>query len=399
MLIGTVALAQLFTPSEIGTYSYVASACLLLSGIAGLRYEWAIALPERDRDAANLLVLHALLVMATAIIVSGILIGLWKWAPESDLYPFPWVWFLPLAILATGLFNGVNQAAIRMKRYGAVAQRSLTQAVVTMGAQAGGGALGLGPGSLYIGLALGRFTSFWSLTAKLPRDWLRGRPGVDLTTVAKTYWRFPLAYAPSSLLNLLGSFLPVFVIASLFGPADTGRLGMAQALTVAPLSLLAGAVSQVWIGELSSKLRSNTPGVRSDFIRLSALLGSVAGLSALLLLTIAPALAVWLLGERWREVGEMIRAAAPAAAIGLLASPLSFVFVAFQRMGVSIFLDTSRVLMLVMAAWLAHTTDQSAVTTVLWMSLAQAGNYALTWILSLRLVVAHEGANRLVESR
>jgi O-antigen/teichoic acid export membrane protein len=91
-----------------------------------------------------------------------------------------------------------------------------------------------------------------------------------------------------------------------------------------------------------------------------------------------------LLGPGWAESGEFLAALAIGAATGLVVSPLSIVFVLYQRALMNVALDVGRIVVvggLGVIAWLSGT---GAVAAVILMSCGMGTVYIAIWLLGLR---------------
>jgi O-antigen/teichoic acid export membrane protein len=288
-------------------------------------------------------------------------------------------------VLATAIFNGATQLAIRGRTYGAIGVRGLTNAIVTTIAQVGLGVAGMAVPGLILGFLLGRLVSTFTMLRQLGRHLL---PIASLPSSARNYrvhWRYPLLYAPSSLLNLVGTYAPIVIVIHAYGASAAGQLGMAQTLVLAPLGLLGTAAGQVFIGELTASLRSGSREAGRHYLRASRLLAIVAVPVLLVLLVLGPTLIPLVLGDRWTLAGELGAAIGISACAGLVASPLSYVFVAYGKNLLSFVLDASRVLLVVgIGMWTTSSGGASVQEAVLAMSLGQAANYLLTWMLGAR---------------
>lgn len=377
--------ARLYDPDAIGVYSYLTGVSMVITSIAGLRYEWAIPLPSSDDEARSVLQLFLMVVAATSVFVVGALLLVQVFVGDGSLTPLPWSWALPAVVGTTACFAGLNQMALRKRLYGAVGKRNLTQNLTLVMAQTCLGAVGLGPIGLYIGQVAGRAVSALTLARAMP-GLLATRSGAALRGVACAYWRFPLVFSASSLLNTLGTYLPIIVVSHSFGAAAAGQLGIAQTVSLAPVSLVGTAIGQVYIGDLAAKLRGGLTQTKRSYVRDSAILAAAAGALAAIFVLAGPRLVPAILGAEWVPAGRLLRSVAVAVALGFVVSPLAFVLVAYQRSGISLLLDVSRVFLVAVPGVLAARGGSSLESVVLVMSLGQAVNYALTWVAGYRAI-------------
>jgi O-antigen/teichoic acid export membrane protein len=152
-------LTRLYTPDDFGVFALYTSILGILSVIACLRYELAIVLPEKDEDAANLLVL-CLLICSVISLMALVLVALFRdsfalllSAPKISF----WLWFLPASLFLTGTFQALNYWSTRRKQFKRLAIRQITQNSVTAVTQiASGASLNAGAGGLIGGYIAGQ---------------------------------------------------------------------------------------------------------------------------------------------------------------------------------------------------------------------------------------------------
>ena len=319
-------LTRLYTPDNFGVLGVYASFLSLFSGIAGLRYELAIPLPEEDAEALNILVLTFFIV-----IFSSCLVGLGTWLFGSDIVRLanvealePYLWLLPLSVLMVGMYQTFNYWAVRKKTFAELAQTRLNQGLGLVTTQLGLGLFSVGPIGLILGQVVGQaagvgtlFRSAYTEHAHLLKD-VRG---VTLLSEAKRYKQFPLYTTWAGFANTLSTQLPTLLFAALFSPAIAGFYMFANRILNAPLSLLGQAVGQVFHGDAAQARREGmlAPQTLQAFKQLIRL-----GVGPLILFTVAgPDIFRVVFGETWRIAGVYAQWLTPWLIIVFITSPLS----------------------------------------------------------------------------
>mgnify|MGYP001825538180 FL=1 len=166
-------LARLYEPSAFGTAAVFASLATVIGVVACLRYEQAVMLPERDKDAANLLaicVLSALAVSGATVVLVLLgrspIVGLLR-APDLASY----MWLLPLVVLTNGIFVALSYWNSRTKRFGRLSIAGVSRAFVTSGSQLAMGVTGSAHAGALIGSrALGSAITMIVLGGQTWRD-------------------------------------------------------------------------------------------------------------------------------------------------------------------------------------------------------------------------------------
>ena len=135
----------------------------------------------------------------------------------------------------------------------------------------------------------------------------------SLCAVATRYRKMALVGVPNVVVDALRTSAIPMLIAS-FSVASLGQFNMAWMALQAPVALIAGALSQVYLPRLSD----TPPGQMSAVVRRVG--GAALGFSI-------PVFAL-LFGARWEAAGYFARSLAPWLALAVATSPLSNVFVA-----------------------------------------------------------------------
>lgn len=390
-------ISRIYSPAEVGIYTVVASVAAILGGVASLRFDFAIPLPERERDAYGVVALGLISVIVTTLGATAILllfgVPLTRAFNQPNL--MPWLLLGPVAAGCQGMQRVLNQLAVRHRRYRSIATRNVFRAVVTSVSQVGLGLVGFKAGGLVLGLGAGNVAGSMALLsgsrlrAPEARD---GRSLPSLHGLLRRYRKFPLMLAPSGLLNVLGNQAPILLISYHFGSAVTGWLGLTQTVLALPVALLGQAVAQVYLGEIARAKRSGDRAYGALFGKTSRNLGIVAGLMTAFLVGLAPVLFPFVFGSNWVVSGEYARILAPAFGLQLLVVPLSQTLVVSGRQGRQFMWDGGRLLITAVSVLTAASLGASATQTVIIFSAASAAAYCVLWLMARSAVrePAHE---------
>jgi O-antigen/teichoic acid export membrane protein len=299
----------------------------MLSVVACLRLEIAIPLPDNDEDAANLLALAL-----CSCTVMAILVGLFVWCfPElivsstgqPGLRPF--LWSLPLAIWLASAYVALTFWATRKKRFTAVAKTRVTQAVGSVGAQlAFGFWSGFGPFGLLLGQIISSGAGVFGLgrsTLALDRVALTSIGKRKMRSVWADYDRFPKYSTFDAFASSAGIQLPVIIIAAMAMGPDAGYLLLATRAMAAPLGLVGGAVSQVYLSRAPDEARAGRLNIFT-----AGVIGGLAksGVGPLIFTgLVASALFPLVFGEKWGRAGEFVAWMTPWFVMQFLANPVS----------------------------------------------------------------------------
>lgn len=376
-------LTRLYPPESFGIFSYMVSVTLIIGSVASFKLESAIPLANNLSDAQKLTRMAILATTCTASLAAVVVAV----CPEAlsraaNFNVLPWALWVPFLVLLTGLFVVLSQAALRERAYTVLATRTLTQNVGTVLGQFLFATVTRTAGGLLTGQLLGRMFGILSLARK--NSELLRRPGHrGYRATLRSYWRFPVVFGPSALLNTLGTQLPLILVGAWFGVQAAGFLGVAQRIVMIPAAIIGVAVGQVFAGELSARLRASAHDNRRLYLRASGHLAILGSAITVALLTLPPWLFPILLGTNWAVAGAYAQATAFSTGLGFIASPVSFVFLAYQRTLFSIIVDVSRLILVCGLGYFAYRNGWTAVSTVWMMYAGQSVNYVLTWMVGL----------------
>ena len=373
-------LTRLYDPSAFGVFAYVSAIVVIVAVTAGLRMEMAIPICGADAEAGK--VARLALLIATVVSI-GLLVLVPVLGPRIDertsLDLMPTLWLAPPSVLMLAAFTIVSQLSIRMRDFRAVARRNLTQAwsaaILQVAFAATSNASGLLAGQMAgRGFAAG-------LLSWRNRALLRARTPERYRDLLRSFWRFPLVFTPAALLNTLGLTLPIIMVGGWFGAASAGQLDLASRIVLGPAVLLGAAVSQVLLGEMAARRRDESGPMAPLFRMVAIRLTLVAVPFAILVMVAAPTLFPVVFGEPWSQAGQDARLIAPAAAVSLVAGPLSQVFFVYQQGTRLIIVDALQVSLVIGAGWLAFwkTGNEGIVLSAIFGALAVSQGVSL-WV-------------------
>jgi len=330
LILASPLLTRLYTPDDFGLLAAYAGVLAIFSVIATFRYELAIPLPDRDDDAANLVALC--LLMAGIVSILAVLVVIFA----RDIIPSllgvesvgAYLWLLPVGVLLVGFGNTLRYFAIRKKAFGVVAKASVKASVINVTIQLLGFKLGA------ISLILGQAGSQGAGTISMGRFFFNGKntklvrwSGIKYQAVR--YKKFPIFSTWEGLLNTAGTQLPPVLFAVLFGPAAAGLYSLASRVLSMPMSLIGGAVGQVFLSEATDAHRTGRLGkLVTDLHSKLAHIGLPA---AVLIFVAGPEIFSIIFGAGWKSAGEFARWMIPWLYLVFVSSPLSTLFSIMEK--------------------------------------------------------------------
>ncbi len=357
-LIGIAAapiLTRLYSPEDFGVLAVFAGLLAIVLVVSSLRYELAIPLPEDDREAAHVVALSLLLVVATAGL-SAVVVGLFS-SPIARAVGSPslagYLWLLPIAVLLGGAYSVFSYWSVRTKNFTGLAATKVRQALAAVAIQLA--AFKFGSAGLITGQVAGHSVGTASLALPaLAKLQLRNIKLPEIRSAATRYRKFPILSTWEGLANSAGVQLPPIMFAALFSPAAAGLYSLAHRVLSLPTALMGQAVGQVFFAQASDSYRRGQLG---DLVaRLHAKLAHIGLPPALLLMLVGPDLFAMVFGDNWQVSGEFGRWMVPWLYLVFVSSPLSTLFAVVERqdqgLAFQLVLLLSRIGAIAIGAWI-----------------------------------------------
>lgn len=370
-------LARLYTPNDFGILAiFIAVMSMVLVG-SSLRYELAIPLPRRERDAESLLIIALTInVFSALIVLVAVLLfreEVASWTGTPDLANV--LWLLPIVILVAGTYKALKFWSIRSRGYGRIAKTRINQSIANATAQVLGGLAGLGVWGLVIGQAIGQSVGVRRLSSnlnlvKFARELTRRK--LRSKALIRRHRRFPAYDVPAALLNTGSVQLPNLLLAVLFTPVIAGFYYLADRVLARPMTMLSQAVAQVLYGDMRSLLIAGQARRRCSQLLLVMV---VVGLPpTLAFFFYAEPIFVWVFGEEWREAGVYAAWLVIGLLIQFLYSPISMALMATDDQSTNFMIHLLLSSLKLSALLIAYLFD-SEVVAIIGISAATALGY------------------------
>ena len=364
-------LTRLYSVEAFGLFDFFASLIGVLIPISSLRYEDALMQPDEEKEAAGLLWLCFSLMLGVVLLTALLL--LWR-EPFSQVFGEPalayWLWFVPPTLLVMRAGKLLEVWLIRTRQFRPVSAAQVTQSTGMVASRIAAALppLNWGTGGLIGSLLFGNtlatgalLRSVWKESGAVLRTSFS--PKV-FPTIARRYARFPLFSMPSTLLSALVTRLPFLLLLSFFGARALGFFGLAFNVLYIPLSLVGGAMGQVFFVQAAEAARGETLSILTE--KVHARLVMVCLFPTLLILLAGPELFGFIFSEAWRPAGRYAQYIGLWLMFSAIGSPLTRLFDVLERQRLD--LMTSVVMFIVIAG-------------VLWKG-GQSGElaFALIWL-------------------
>ncbi len=385
-----------YTDAQVGALGTFMAVVGFVVTIAALRYDLAIVPAATDDDARALISLATRInftISALTTLVLAIFGGYLgdtvfaspgKLKDGSDPIPIGgWIWLAGPLVFITAQVTILGYWLTRKKLYRLASTNQMVQSLGLSTTRIGFGALGLGVsgliGSQYIGVTAALLRVYLKT-----RDELTGPLKSSRRKLARRFVRYPLLNGPNALVDAIRLSGITLLINRFFNQDTTGNFFFAWTLIQAPLSLINGALSQVFFQKLAITPRGEMFRVVKQSLLRSALLGIVPfGL----IFFLAPIVWPWLMGGKYPLVGEIAAVLVPWLFLNLATSPVSMLFVVVQKQGVLLAFGVAYMATPLSILWFYH---PGIIETMTAISLAMAGLLVIFCILALWAARAYD---------
>ena len=325
-------LTRLYTPDDFGVFAVYTGICGIISVLATLRYELAIPLQKHDRNAAGLVILCLIvaccITFATAVSIiffSEAITHLLK-APKLNGL----LWILPFGVFLTGAFTTFNYWSIRKKEFACISQSKILRSSAALGTQIV--AYQAHFAALVWGFTAGQVVE----TSRLGRIVLKGGDFKniswrDIRRLAVRYRRFPMISIWTGLAGAIGWQLPALMFAAFFGIGAAGIYALANRVLSLPMSLIGGAVGQVFFSNAAEAYREGK--LASLVANAHTKLAQIAMPVTMVLAILGPEIFSFVFGSEWVMAGEFAQWMAPWLYLSFVCSPLGTVFSVIEKQG------------------------------------------------------------------
>lgn len=390
-------LTRLYSPEEFGVFALYMAAVSILSVLATGRYELAIVLPKSDRDAMHLVALSIML----AVIVSGLLllvvclfnasIARLLGAPEITR----WLYWVPASTLLMGVYQSLNYWSNRKAQYRRLAVSRTVQSASTSLAQLLTGYASAGPAGLIGGQLTGQALSSAVLAKLVYREdetLINTIRKTRMFATAKKYINFPKYMIPGQLLNTASGQLPIILLNIFFGSAVVGFYSLTQRVMAAPLSLVGGALGDVYRSE-SAKQYALEKNCKDIFIKTIKKLILISIVFSIPFLLAGPEIFAFIFGEKWRAAGQMASMLSVMMFFQNISSPLSQTVLLANKQALDLVWQFVRFICAALSLYAGHKFFNSYYAAILIFSVSFSVLYIAHSIFQYRVAVGSEGNN------
>ncbi len=323
-------LTRIYTPEDFGVFALFIAITAILGTVANARYELAIMLPKKDEDAINIFALGFIITCLISLILLILVVifnSYFTKLLDNDEIGF-WLYFVPVAVFFTGIYNILNYFNNRKKNYKDLRNATILKSIVLAIVQLSIGFIKSGAS----GLISGQLLSNMFANMKLARNILKDKvlvskiSKIKMIVLAKRYKDFPKHGMASSLFDNLSLQLPSILIPKIFSFSISGYFFFANKIVNLPSALISGSIGQVYLQKITEN-KNNGIEIFPIFKNTITKLFFIALPITIIGYITSPYIFPLLFGEKWKISGEIAQYLFLIFIIRFCVSPLSNSFI------------------------------------------------------------------------
>jgi O-antigen/teichoic acid export membrane protein len=376
-ILGSLIITRIFAPDAFGEFATWLAYNSFAAVIVTLRLETTLPLlaDGKARSEAVCIIMGTVLLvtsfLAAIFFVADYLFRIDEFIPGDSYAMF----LMPLAIIFVALNNTWQTWAASDGEYSKLNYMRITQAISIVMFQIGAGLKSPSALGLMFGYVFAACISFFVAMALMPRSGNFSRIGFnEFRVYILRYRKFPTYALPADAINSAVAHLPLLVVFNRFGSEAAGYLALTMRVLGAPVGLIGKAVLDVFKRQAVQSIKQ-IGNCRDLYVTTFFVLSGASIIMMLGTYFLAEDIFRIAFGTDWEKSGRMAIWLLPMFAIGMIASPLSYMSYLVEKPHVDLLWQL--VLMIVVTGTLFWGTSYKATL------ISYAIGYALMYILYL----------------
>lgn len=328
----TPILTRQYSPAELGNLALFVSVINVAGTVIAGRYEMAILSPKSHREAAFIFNTAVWLAAIASLLLYIPFVAAETFQFTNLLASNMLFLLLPISIFLFGYFNINNYLAIRNQDFRLVSSSRVIQSLSTALLQLAFGLAAFLRSGLITAYLIGQSaSSLYIGYRQRNKGHAIGIKYKIFTDTFKRYKDYAFINAPSTLMDSISIFAPIFFIRAGYSADELGYYSLAQRLITLPSVLVGQAIAQVFLQRITS-LNGDRKLIREELFKTLQWLGLIAIVGALGIYFLSPFLFATIFGAKWKLSGELASIMSVSFFIRLIVNPVSSVFIATQEL-------------------------------------------------------------------
>jgi len=353
-------LTRIYSPDDYSVLGVYIAIVSILSVISCFRFEVAIPIVKDDMKAKQLFLLAIIINFVIVLLLFCVVLFFEPLLKNIDfIRKMEWgLYLIPIGVFFSGIYLALQFWSTRKKNFHEIAKSRVNQAITGNGSSL---IMGLMQYS-FIGLIIGQLFNFGGGVIKLGLNAysdLKKMPKTKLNELWGTFTEFsayPKYSVPEALANSAALQLPVIIIGIFLTGPEVGFLYLAMRILGIPMSLVGGAIGQVYISQAPAYFEERKLYIFSKNILIK--LFKIAIIPFLLLALLSPYAFGYIFGSQWADVGFYILIMVPWYFLHILTSPLSMSLHIIGKQKTALYLQLFNILIRVVLLLLVCFVDK-----------------------------------------
>ncbi|MBT2686424.1 oligosaccharide flippase family protein [Bacillus sp. ISL-37] len=382
-------LTRIYSPEQFGVLALFVAITSIFSAIVNGRYEFAIMLPDKDEDAVNILALSLLIALSVSTLLFLVILLFQDFILSilGNNEIKPWLFFIPLVVLMSGIYNALNFMNTRIGSYGVIAKANVIKAVVGTTFQIILGLLKAGILGLIGGQIISHFVSNYRMVKEVIRDktLLNSISKSKIKRMAFKYKRFPLVSSWATLCNVVSVHSTSIFLSMIYSASTLGFYSLINKVLNLPMIVVSRTISQVFFQQASVEKRENGKAIKtfkSTFIKL--LIISLLGFGPLFFFI--EDLVIILFGEQWADAGKYAQFLIPLMLIKFVVSPLTSTLIIYEKQVIDLYWQVVYLLLSIGIFGISYILGFSIYYFFIFNTLVLSIHYLIILFIAYRLV-------------
>jgi len=305
-------ITRLYSPSDMGAFTFFISIVGGFGLIGTLRYEMAIVLQKEDKESVNISFLSILIALVISLLPL-ITVFFPAFLIRLDPLLHRWIFLMPPMIFMVSLGNIFQHWYNRKKEYRTLAAAKILNSTGNNLVALLLGILGVGAWGLLVGNLAGLLFFNFLFVAGIFLRYRHEAVQIDFPLqkkLAHKHKDLPLANTPQMLVELVQLYGIIYLLKAFYSADIIGLYSLSQRLLQAPMWLIGTSLGQVFYKEASERYHAD--GDIKEMVLKTIRLAAIVALPVLIILLLAgPWLIGLVFGKAWTEAGQFARILAP----------------------------------------------------------------------------------------
>jgi O-antigen/teichoic acid export membrane protein len=327
-------LLHYFTPEIFGAYSVYLSLIGILIVISTFRYELAIILPKKDKEALAVLftslIINFLFNIILFVLIYLFRVGLLSYLNLSEKFTI-YLFLVPLGVFLLSFYQCINYWLIRKKKFFSLSINKFIRRGFEGSSQIIYRTVQV-PNGLIYGDLIGHLANIISGVLQSIKTGLSLKTisFIKIRYILKKYSEYPKYNIVPGFMSACSYLLPALLINKFYSAENTGFFNLSKFLLSIPLALIATSISNVLLQRISEKNNSGY-SISNDVFSFLFFVLIIVLVEILCITFFAEDVFRIIFGEKWIFAGTISKTLVWAFALNFITSSFSSIFISLKK--------------------------------------------------------------------